>query len=198
MQMSEQQQQQPIHQVQCEDCKRWPINGWAYRCGQCRTTLCQACIMFTSHPTDHVFLLLKRPMDPRYASREQLLAVTPYSWVEPTPPSKPKSVIGVALSSKQATFNFGPSTGVTAPFSSSISIGGGDAPSLEHKKGPLFERASELARPPETQPSFSLGQQQQGDQMTIEQSARSSFSFGDMRQSQPSNPAGKLFGAGDS
>lgn len=153
--MAEKQQQQreeePIHQIHhvpCSECRRFPINGWAYRCGHCRTTLCQACIMFTRHNADHVFLLLKRPMDARYAMRDQLLPITPYTWsAEPQNPP----VLGLAMSSGVPTFSFPANTWAYSNTSN-------DAPLLEHKKGPLFDRASELARFPSTQPPFSMDQ----------------------------------------
>ncbi len=166
-------EQQPIHQVQCADCKRWPINGWAYRCGQCSSSLCAACILYTQHNPDHAFVLLKRPMDARHGQREQLLAVTPYAWVEPpqpvqkqttTSPTTGKPVVAVQPTNfKPSTFNFGSPVPLSGAF-------GSDAPSLEHKKGPLFDRASELARPPDQTPHFGMLQGGGGgDQMTIEQ-----------------------------
>jgi hypothetical protein len=159
-------EQQPIHQVQCVDCKRWPINGWAYRCGQCSSSLCAACILFTLHNPDHAFVLLKRPMDTRW-QRDQLLAVTPYAWVEPPPVQKQTTTSPTTGKPAVQPTNFKPSTfnfGSPVPLSGAF---GSDAPSLEHKKGPLFDRASELARPPDQTPHFGL--QQGGDQMTIEQ-----------------------------
>lgn len=174
-----QNQQQPIHQVQCDDCKRWPVNGWAYRCGHCPVSLCQACILFTQHDPEHVFLLLKKPMDPRY-KQERVLGLTPYTWSTPLP-------LGAVSLGKPVYLSFPGSEMTTCTFGSGGSSSNNNAPTLEHAKGPLFDRASELAHPVDTQPTFGMHMRvPTPDQMTMDMdqqrargdSTKPSFSFG--------------------
>lgn len=56
--------QAPEHAgVFCDECKHMPrqtLRGLRYKCGHCANyDLCESCMRYTTHPQDHVFLLLR-------------------------------------------------------------------------------------------------------------------------------------------
>ncbi len=176
-------ERQPIHQVQCDDCKRWPINGWRYRCGQCPASLCGACIVHTQHNPAHCFVLLKRQMDASHEATPQLLAAL-YEPVKRTPTFPAPTTATTSTNDKKPR---------NAPFAFAS-----PPPTLDNAKGPLFDKASELARPPNTHPLFeSLFAEQEaptyswnesgravrpasgndGEQMTMDGDKRPAFQF---------------------
>lgn len=54
----------PVHLgTTCADCHMRDIIGLCYKCGHCVDyTLCAMCFPYKSHPIDHLFLILERPL----------------------------------------------------------------------------------------------------------------------------------------
>ena len=55
----------PVHHgISCNECKITTIQGKRYKCLNCvHYELCGVCIDYTLHSLDHVFALIKRPID---------------------------------------------------------------------------------------------------------------------------------------
>ncbi|KAJ1655722.1 hypothetical protein IWQ61_004574, partial [Dispira simplex] len=84
------------HNVACGNCRR-EIRGVRYQCANCNDfSLCSACELYEAHDPDHVFLKLKRPLDPLLQSSDSTSSL--FSGNKSTDPVDPAAHPSVMVS----------------------------------------------------------------------------------------------------
>ncbi|KAJ1969702.1 hypothetical protein IWQ62_000458, partial [Dispira parvispora] len=84
------------HNVFCGNCRR-EIRGVRYRCANCNDfSLCSACEAYEVHDPDHIFLKLKKPLDPLLQSSDSVSSLL--SSNKSTDPADPAAYPSVMVS----------------------------------------------------------------------------------------------------